>query len=46
MNINVRLTVSDLIAALRRAALQKADQSADRLAQEAARRTKEGDQHP
>lgn len=35
MNINVRLTVGDLIAALRRAALQKADARADRLADEA-----------
>lgn len=36
MNINVRLTVGDLIAALRRAALQRADTRAERLAEEAA----------
>ncbi|WP_280176654.1 hypothetical protein [Roseitalea porphyridii] len=36
MNINVRLTVSDLIAALRRAALHTADARAQRLADEAA----------
>lgn len=36
MNINLRLTVGDLIAALRRAALQKTDERADRLAEDAA----------
>lgn len=36
MNINVRLTVGDLIAALRRAALQRSDTRAERLANEAA----------
>ncbi|WP_349364047.1 MAG: hypothetical protein ABL307_01360 [Roseitalea porphyridii] len=35
MNINVRLTIGDLIAALRRAALQKADARAGRFDDEA-----------
>lgn len=37
MNINVRLTVGDLIAALRRAALRKADERGDEREAEIAR---------
>ena len=44
MNLHVRLTVGDLISALRRAALRKADERAERLAEEAARAARDEDE--